>query len=75
MSIRPRDLDEFFCSLGEKRVQKGVINRELTGDDLAAAKLWLDQHRARTVARLTRWGIGMTLMTGLLALAASFLAS
>lgn len=74
MSIRPIDREEFFRSLGAKRVQKGVINRELTGDDLSAARTWLEGHRANRGLRLTRWGIGLASLISLLAAAASYLA-
>jgi hypothetical protein len=74
MSIRPIDREEFFRSLGAKRVQKGVINRELTGDDLSAAQTWLEWRRANQGMRLTLWGIALASMIGLVAAAASYMA-
>lgn len=74
MAIRPRDLDEFFKSLGAKRVEKCVINRELSGGDLNAAKAWLEGHRANRATRVTIVGIALASLIGLLAAAASYLA-
>jgi len=73
MPIQPRDLDSFFRRLGEKRVEKWVVNGEITGAELDSAKLWLDHKRGRAGLGLNRWSLALGSLIGLLGLAASSL--
>lgn len=74
MSIRPIHREEFFRSLGAQRVQKGVINRELTGDDLAAAQTWLEGEQGRAAIVWSRRTVIATVLIGFVGAVAAYLA-
>lgn len=74
MSIRPRDLNEFFDRLGAKHVQRAIVNGEFSGAELTSAKAWLASQSARGKQFWAVCAIVVAIAVGIMTAATSLLA-
>lgn len=74
MSIRPRDLNEFFDRLGARHVRRGIVNGEFSGAELTSAKAWLASQHARGAQFWAAFAVVVAIAVGIMTAAASLLA-